>query len=81
MRTYKFRAECFTDAWIFINSGLVSRYKLEQELSFPDVVVTFSTKKHLTDIVRIMKRIPDPHVMLDTIKPVAEYTGERTYSN
>ena len=45
---------------------------------FPDVLITVSTKLPLTGIKSLIKKIPDGHVMLETVALEADYTGERT---
>jgi hypothetical protein len=48
-----------------------------EPIGIPDVVVTFITDSSLSEIKSKLKKVPDSHVMLETVKPINEYTGDR----
>jgi hypothetical protein len=48
-----------------------------EPMGVPDVVVTFDTSSSLSEIKQKLREVPDSHVMLQTVKPINEYTGER----
>ena len=78
-KEYKLRAEGLNDFINFIGTGIyfdIKWFKVETT-SGPDVIVTFSTDLSLKQIKSNLEQVEDSHVMLDTVKPVNEYTGER----
>ena len=83
MTTYKLRAECSQDVYRFYRAmkpefkGLVSSFRMVQRLPIPDVELTFKSKKSLPEIRKILSKIVDGHVMLETVQPLKKYTGER----
>lgn len=42
--------------------------------------LAFSSDKSIDELRDVIKEIPDGHVMLQTIQPEAEYTGNRDWS-
>jgi hypothetical protein len=82
---YKFRAECSLDALTFKDNtiGLTDNFEITQQdidgLPIPDVDVEFESDLSLDEIIDEMRDIIDGHVMLQTVKPIGEYTGERDY--
>lgn len=44
---------------------------------FPDVEFEFKSRLTLNEILAILKRQIDSHVMVETLKPFDGYTGER----
>ncbi len=82
VKEYKLRAEGINDFINFLGTGIyfdIKWFKVETT-SGPDVIVTFSTNLSLKQIKSNLEQVQDSHVMLDTVKPVNQYTGER-YSN
>ena len=82
MNKYKFRAECSHDVVEFIikiRTQLIN-FKMDSVPGFPDVEFEFETELRLDKIITVLKSIGDSHVMYQTVKPLAEYTGERNYS-
>ena len=84
MTTYKFRAEILPDAVKFLNKSkgynfVITQMKLKGK-PIPDVEIKFVSGLTLTEIICIMQGIEDAHIMWQTIKPIAEYTGERDYT-
>ena len=81
-KEYKLRAEGINDFINFLGTGIyfdIKWFKVEIT-SGPDVIVTFSTNLSLKQIKSNLEQVQDSHVMLDTLKPVNQYTGER-YAN
>ena len=76
---YKLRAEGLNDFLAFLQEGMYFRVKsfTVETTSGPDVVVSFETDASLSEIKTKLDEVPDSHVMLETIKPINEYTGER----
>jgi hypothetical protein len=79
IKTYKLRAEGLNDFLAFLQNDMYFKIKsfTIEPTGFPDVVVTFDTSSSLTEIKQKLKELPDSHVMLQTVKPFNEYTGER----
>lgn len=77
-QTYKFRAECINDVLGFMKKAKFEYdVKIERKGLFPDVVVEIATKESIDSIISIFKKIPDSHVILETIQPKKIYTGDR----
>jgi len=79
LNTYKLRAEGLNDFLSFLQTGMYMRMKsfTIEPIGVPDVVVSFVTDASLSEIKSKLKEVTDSHVMLETIKPINEYTGER----
>ena len=82
---YKLRAECPTDTarllLTFAEANInVPEFSQVQHHGHPDVELVFSTVQALDDLYEVIRRLPDSHVMLETIAPFDEYTGERDAS-
>lgn len=83
MNKYKFRAECRADVDIFFSKFKegISNIKVEPIEDSPiDVYVTFESKFHLAKMIQVAKEVQDGHVIAQTIRPLAKFTGERNYS-
>ncbi len=78
-KTYKLRAECIGDVLTFIEktSTNTQRVLVERYYFFPDVECEFETDLKLEEILLVLKTIPDSQIMIDTLKTLSEYTGER----
>lgn len=78
-KIYKLRAEGLNDFLAFLQKGMYFRIKsfTVQPIGVPDIVVSFETDASLSEIKSILREIPDSHVMLETVKPINEYTGDR----
>ena len=78
---FKFRAEglCDVEELKKLLIGKMSKVVIAQELPFPDVVMEMETTETLDAIKQAMQKVSDGHVMLQTIAPKDEYTGERRY--
>ena len=77
---YKLRAECAHDVEQFIKKmeGYSWNHKVLPIVGYPDVEFTFDSAVNKERIKDILRMIPDSHVMIETLKPLEEYTGERT---
>ncbi len=78
-KMYKLRAEGLNDFINFLGTGVYFNIKsfTVEPIGVPDVVVSFETNLSLSEIKAKLREVKDSHVMLDTIKPIKEYTGER----
>ena len=76
---FKLRAEGLNDFLAFLQEGMYFRVKsfTVETSSGPDVVVSFETDASLSEIKSKLDEVPDSHVMLETVMPINEYTGER----
>jgi hypothetical protein len=79
IKTYKLRAEGLNDFLAFLQNDMYFKIKsfTIEPIGVPDVVVTFDTSSSLSEIKQKLREVPDSHVMLQTVKPINEYTGER----
>lgn len=75
---FKLRAECIQDVLFLMDmlSKNLYGYKIERDF-LPDVEFEFYTNLTKDKILSILSRQEDSHVMMDTLKPFEEYTGER----
>lgn len=80
---YKFRAECITDIFRVLPQFKEWQFKEWQFVDFdPDPcnpVFTFESILNRNEIIDRMREIEDSHVMMQTIQPTEEYTGERDF--
>lgn len=75
MNTYSFRAECMHDVEVL--TALLPTMSIEDGdvaispivLGLPDVKVEVLTTAPLDTLKRAMGRVPDSHVMLETLRP------------
>lgn len=76
---YRFRAECDDDVLALRKILRGKLLKIQQTVTspFPDVEVKIITKLTINEIKRAMEKVPDGHVMYETIALANEYTGER----
>jgi len=75
---FKLRAECFHDVLLLLGKMRKNLYgfKIEQDF-FPDVDFEFITNLTSDEIIAILMKQVDSHVMMETLKPFDEYTGVR----
>ena len=80
-RHYKLRAECLDDVLLFIHRmpKNVWGMKIVQKGFLPDVEFEFKSRLSMDDVLSILCKQPDSHVMIETLKPFDEYTGERQF--
>lgn len=76
---YKLRAECIMDITRIIDVAGVhmNNFKMDKHKDLPDAEFEFDIDLELSEIIAILKNIPDSHVMYETVKPIEEYTGIR----
>lgn len=85
MEKFKFRAECLTDVFLFIDycpAGSIKKIEhntLEGIENCTDLEVAFESKLSLEELRQICSKIEDGHIILQTIQPFVSYTGERNY--
>ncbi len=82
MNTYKFRAECVSDVSKLIDLMVTENIKSSVQVvgnnrDFPDCEVVMQTDCDLNDIRSFIGKLTDGHVILETIKPIDDYTGKR----
>ena len=81
MEKFKFRAECLRDVEKLLHQ--INHNGMEVNIKFfhvPDVEVTVLTTLTLDSIIQEAKEIDDCHVIVETVQPFHEYTGERNWS-
>lgn len=78
LKHFKLRAECFHDVLVLIDklSKNLYGYRIERDF-LPDVEFEFITNQTSDEILAVLRKQVDSHVMMDTLKPIKEYTGER----
>jgi hypothetical protein len=78
---YRFRAECQHDVDELrrILGGKFDRITIANTPPFPDVEVELEVELTLEELRDVMRGVVDGHVMLQTVAPYDEYTGERDY--
>lgn len=76
--SYKARAECFIDVARFLATvPLESLTVYRPDPRVGDVIVEFSSALTLAQLGEYLRRIPDGHVMAETVAHFLDYTGER----
>ena len=81
MEKFKFRAECLRDVEELLRQ--INHSEMEVNIKFfhvPDVEVTLLTSLTLDSIIQEAREIDDCHVIVETIQPIQDYTGERDWS-
>ena len=78
-RHYKLRAECLDDVLLFIHRMPTDIWcmRIVQREPLPDVEFEFKTTLTLDEIIALLEKQDDSHVMMETLKPFDEYTGDR----
>jgi len=79
-RHYKLRAECLNDVLLLIDKmpNNVWGMRIEQWGTMPDVEFEFKSRLTLDEILAVLSNQVDSHVMMDTLRPLEEYTGDRS---
>jgi len=84
MSDYRFRAECLQDVIEFIYGSIreigFKKYVLTQKTPFPDVEVELEADMEIEDLRDELRRVPDGHVMVQTLSLKEDYTGKRDFS-
>ena len=82
---YKFRAESQIDVDRFktLAEDIIATITETPDPQFPDVDVDMTTHTSLSleDIRKLMRPIPDSHVMVESLNTSQNYTGERWYDD
>ena len=85
---YKFRAECYVDLLIFLNKTknttklrAYTSFFLDKKSDFEasnevEIISSLSLKQ----LMEIAGKIPDGHVIFETINPSEKYKGQRIFS-
>lgn len=76
MNYFKFRAECLHDVSEFLEKFTPSKGAIYFEME-KDVECIIETVAQIDEVIAYMNLVPDSHVMIETIKPINEYTGIR----
>ena len=78
---YKMRAECSIDLARFLTTIPVESFKCKRikikGVDFPDFTAEFTSILTISQIRRELSKIPDGHVMRETVEIASQYTGER----
>lgn len=79
IKHFKLRAECLDDVLLFIHRMTTNFWEMKilQVGQLPDVEFEFKTTLTLDEILDILSKQVDSHVMMETLRPFEEYTGER----
>ncbi len=85
-KAFKFRAECFEDAAIFL--GVAQRYIKDVDIADdakmlegePDVVIEFSSNRSIDALRALAREEDDCHAIVQTLQFKETYTGERDYT-
>lgn len=81
--SYMFRAECMHDVSALLTNmdakGLALSISIQNDPDWPDLDVTMKTNLTLDEVRAEMRTVPDGHVMVQTLVPEGEFTGERNY--
>lgn len=80
MNTFKFRAEALCDVTGFLEQFIPTKATIIFEMEM-DVECIIETVAEIDEVIAYMDMVPDSHVMIQTIKPINEYTGERIWNN
>ncbi len=75
--TYKMRAECAHDVAEFLKIVPNHSLTVARTGTFGDCEATFTSDLAIPAIIKLMRQIPDAHVMIETIELEKNYTGER----
>ena len=78
---YKFRAECQIDVIRFLNkhSNTFSKIIIIKDKRSNDCEVEIESSLKYSEIINIMRQIPDSHIMIQTLNSKLKYTGIRNY--
>ncbi len=78
---FKFRAECLSDIILFLNTSRnFLKFNIDNdEATLPDCEIEITTYLNYSSMLGIMRRIPDSHVMMQTLQPKLDYTGIRNH--
>lgn len=77
MNHFKFRAECVGDVMNLMNILIFKTIMVTIDDNQLDCTVEVVTRQSLEEVMFAMNHTPDCHVMVETVKPIDEYTGVR----
>ena len=79
MEKYKMRAEGINDVFEFMKLAgrSISNYTIYGNNTIPDVEFEFESSAPFLKLMTTLHKVPDGHVMCDTLQPISTYTGER----
>jgi len=79
MEKYKLRAEGMNDVFEFMKLAgrSISNYTIHGNTIIPDVEFEFESSAPFLKLMTTLHKVPDGHVMCDTLQPISKYTGER----
>jgi hypothetical protein len=82
VKQYKMRAECMQDAMRLVEAitQRVHSFSVARISVWADCEVTIDAVISLKMLRAACNRIPDGHVMAQTVQLAEDYTGERDYS-
>ncbi len=86
MTKYKLKAETTTDVARLLTKlvragGGIRRFAVcAPKRMWIDIIVTFESTIDMKTLLSLIRKIPDGHVMHETVAVVRKFTGERTYS-
>ena len=88
MSTFSFRAECQADVNCFLQESLNSNIKITvtktvtDKDEFPDVEIEFESETQLEDLIEVMRKVQDGHVMYQTLRqvPLEQNNLQRNYN-
>lgn len=85
--TYKVKSENFDDIGLFYTNNKdifialkKTNVKLDENYKRVYIELTFESNLQLCEIISLMKKIENSHVMYQTVQPIEKYTGERNYN-
>jgi hypothetical protein len=77
-KIYKLRAECLIDVEQFVANNIKVKDICPLISSdFPDRELEFISSLSKKEIIKILNKIPDSHVMIETLEKIEKYTGKR----
>ncbi len=82
-KIYRLRSECLGDLHQLLTAMPPQEHVnviLTRRAGYPDVLCTITVNNRDLEWMRdACRQVSDGHVMLQTLAPAAEYTGERNY--
>jgi len=82
-RIYRWRAECILDDLeLFENLPLhkIAHYEFRRLFAnLPDIESTMAIDITLEELRACMRKVEEPHVMIETVQSLPDYSGERKY--
>jgi hypothetical protein len=83
MKQYKLRAECIHDIIILMNvldrTRIINMFIIPSSYGLPDCQFEINCEYSIEELKRCIKKVPDGHVMHETVTTLKEYTGVRAH--